>query len=341
MEQHDILYAQYCHWTRDLYYQPIEIYGDDPDATDEAIEMMANSTESWSLCDGAPPMQGHPIITFGSDAQYDSEMEFDRQIIEQNNRLAYQGLLDNCEDVGITKAELQEAQAPLSQGIGRPEQQEWERMRKYFGNVPAKTVRNTFKHTTQIGTLPPSSHLQRQFKSPNPALNLHRRNEADATDQIFAKVPAMDGGETSDHIFVGQDSKITDVYKSKDNSAEVFLGCFQDRVRERGVLTKLIADNCPMYRGWNVAKYLRDLVVSIWQCETKHQNQNPAENQYQTVKRHTDRTMDCSGAPPAAWFLCLVYICFCLNNCVDPNLGDGTKSPIMMCCLHIMISVCC
>ena len=74
----------------------------------------------------------------------------------------------------------------------------------------------------------------------------------------------MDGGETSAHIFVGQDTKITDVYKAKDNSGEQFLGAFQDRVRERGFPTKLIADNCPMYRGWNVAIYLRDLVVSMW-----------------------------------------------------------------------------
>ena len=28
----------------------------------------------------------------------------------------------------------------------------------------------------------------------------------------------------------------------------------------------------------------------MWQYETKYQNQNPAENRYQTVKRHTDRT---------------------------------------------------
>ena len=59
---------------------------------------------------------------------------------------------------------------------------DWERKRKSFGNVPADIVQRTFKHTTQIGTLPPSSHLQRQFKSPNPALNLHCRNEANATD---------------------------------------------------------------------------------------------------------------------------------------------------------------
>ena len=71
-------------------------------------------------------------------------------------------------------------------------------------------------------------------------------------DQIFAKAPAIDGGETGGHIFVGQDSKMTDVYKSKDNSEADFLGAFQDCVHERGVPTKLIADNAPMYRDWNI-----------------------------------------------------------------------------------------
>ena len=74
----------------------------------------------------------------------------------------------------------------------------------------------------------------------------------------------MDDGKTNAHIFVGQDSKITDVYKSKDNSDAKFLGAFQDRVCEREVPTKLIADIAPMYRSWNVAKYPRDLDVSMW-----------------------------------------------------------------------------
>ena len=190
-------------------------------------------------------------------------MEFDRQVIERNCRLTYEGLLNNCEDVGITEAKVQAAQATLKQATRKPDRTDWKRMRKYPGNVPAETVRNKFKHTTQIETLPPVSHLQRQFKSPNPALNLHRRDKADVKDQIFAKVPAMDGRETSAHIFVGQDLKITNVYKSKDNIAEVFLGCFQDWLHEQGVPTKLVADNCPMYRAWRVARYLRDLVVSI------------------------------------------------------------------------------
>ena len=71
---------------------------------------------------------------------------------------------------------------------------DWEKMRKFLGNVPLDIVQRTFKHTTQIGTLPPSSNLQRPLKSLNPALNLYYRNEVDAIDQIFVNVPTIDGG---------------------------------------------------------------------------------------------------------------------------------------------------
>ena len=64
IEYDGILETQYCHY-KDIYYEPCEIYGDDPEATDEAIEMMANSTRSWSLCDGTPPLQDHPILNLG------------------------------------------------------------------------------------------------------------------------------------------------------------------------------------------------------------------------------------------------------------------------------------
>ena len=74
----------------------------------------------------------------------------------------------------------------------------------------------------------------------------------------------MDGGETSAHIFVGHDLKIEDIYKAKDNSAKEFLGTFQDRICHRGVPKNLITDNAPMYRGWKITKYLRDLVIRSW-----------------------------------------------------------------------------
>jgi hypothetical protein len=40
--------------------------------------------------------------------------------------------------------------------------------------------------------------------------------------------------------------------------------------------------------------------------------------------------MDCSGCPPYIWFRALPYVIFCLNHCVDPNLADGTKSPLQV-----------
>ena len=148
---------------------------------------MFHSSELWFLCDNAPSFQDNPMLCLRS------EIKYDQCVIETNQRLAYQGVSNNCKDVGITKTELQEAQAPLNPSIRRPEMEGWERKRKYFGKVPAGIVQRTFKHTTRIGTLPPSTHLQRQFKPPDPALNLHRRNKADTTDQIFAKVSAIDG----------------------------------------------------------------------------------------------------------------------------------------------------
>jgi hypothetical protein len=64
--------------------------------------------------------------------------------------------------------------------------------------------------------LPPSTYLHMMFKSPNPSANLKRRDEADATDQIFLDTPAINGGEKSAHLFVGKKSKLTDAFKSKD-----------------------------------------------------------------------------------------------------------------------------
>ena len=49
-----------------------------------------------------------------------SELEYDQHVIKTNQRLAYQGVLDNYKDVEITKAELQEVQAPLNPSIDGP-----------------------------------------------------------------------------------------------------------------------------------------------------------------------------------------------------------------------------
>ena len=67
--------------------------------------------------------------------------------------------------------------------------------------------------------LPPSTHLQKCFKSPNPGANLIHCCKADAIGFIFCDTHAIDGGETMAHIFVGFISHLTDIFKAKTRSA--------------------------------------------------------------------------------------------------------------------------
>ena len=78
--------------------------------------------------------------------------------------------------------------------------------------------------------MPPSTHLQKRFKLPNPGANLFHRCEPNVTNMIYSNTPAIDGGETQAHIFVGLISRITNVFKVKSGSAECFLGALQDCV---------------------------------------------------------------------------------------------------------------
>jgi hypothetical protein len=47
---------------------------------------------------------------------------------------------------------------------------------------------------------------------------------------------------------------------------------------------------------------------------TQLNGDNPAEWRYQTVKRLCNTILDQTGAPAYCWLLCLMYVCFVLNN---------------------------
>ena len=128
----------------EFYYKSCNLYGD----TCESTTLLAHSTDVWTLCDIPPDI---PPDLKDSIA--------DVQLLEDNQRLAYQGMLDRCSDFNVFETDIEEAQVPLKPSIQPPASDDWERERKYFAYIPAKVVRNTFKHSTQLGVLPPSSHL--------------------------------------------------------------------------------------------------------------------------------------------------------------------------------------
>ena len=320
-----------------LFYDTLEVL-DDPDKT---LDIIKDCTQYWTLCSEAKSLQSDKcFVDTVSDTDYLNDLSIPRVteheywndwlLDDTSRRIIAQGAIDDCLEYNINANDIAAVMNPLQPRMTTPSDMDYESKRKYFAHLPASVVKATFKHTTQNMKLPPSTYLHKMFKSPNPSANLKRRDEADATDQIFSDTPAINGGEKSAHLFVGKKSKLTDAYKSKDSSSAEFLKCLQDRVRFRGCPTGLEADNAPMYRGWKNSVYHRDVILPLWQCESKYQHQNYAENRWQTVKRYTNRVMDRSGCPPYIWFLALSYVIFCLNHCVDPNLADGKKSPLQV-----------
>jgi hypothetical protein len=84
-----------------------------------------------------------------------------------------------------------------------------------FAWLPTVIIKKTFDVTTQYARMPLNTILRKCFMSPNPVVNVCRRDEPMATDTIQSDVPAIDGGEKYAQIFVGMKSLVTDVHGMK------------------------------------------------------------------------------------------------------------------------------
>jgi hypothetical protein len=93
-----------------------------------------------------------------------------------------------------------------------------------------------------------------------------------------------------------------------------FPGVLTDVIITRGAPTKLISDSAHVETSKEVRGILRTYSISSWQSEPPQQHQNPAERRYQTVKRLCNTILDQTGTSAYCWLLCLMYVCFVLNN---------------------------
>ena len=192
-------------------------------------------------------------------------------------------------------------------------------LRPFFGWLSPKLIQKTFENTTQYARIPCGTMLKRTFKSPNPALNVTRRNEAVACDIVYADTPAIHDGSTSAVIFVGVDTQVTDVYGIKTDKQ--FVNTLEDNIIQRGAPNKLISDRAQVIISNKIVDILRTLCIGSWQSEPHQQQQNPAERRYQTLKTTANRVMDRTGAPPNTWLLCLQYVCYLLNHSYNITTG--------------------
>ena len=172
-----------------------------------------------------------------------------------------------------------------------------------------------------------SSHLQRHYKSPFPALNVNRRQEDLATDTVYADTADIEHGHTAAQFFVGTTSLVSDVFGVKTDKQ--FLQTLQDVVRKRGAPHRLISDSASAETSQTVKDYLRWLIIDDWQSEPYRQNQNHAERRYQDVKRTANRILDRTGAPDSLWLLALRYASFVYNHTAVQSLKWRTPIEIL------------
>jgi hypothetical protein len=71
----------------------------------------------------------------------------------------------------------------------KPGKVEYEKSQPKLGCAPIGVIQQTFDDTTQFVNIPMSSLLRETFQSsPNPAVNIPRRNKLVTTDTIFSDV---------------------------------------------------------------------------------------------------------------------------------------------------------
>jgi hypothetical protein len=110
-----------------------------------------------------------------------------------------------------------------------------------FGWMSPDIIKKTFQHISQYARLSTGTTLKTAFKSPNPEINVTRRNEVFACDIAYSDVPAIDYVSIAAVIFVVTETQVTDIHGIK--SDRQFLNTLEDCITRRGAPYKLISNN--------------------------------------------------------------------------------------------------
>ena len=191
----------------------------------------------------------------------------------------------------------------------------------------ADTIKETFKHTTQLGASVTTFTMKRHLKSRNHALNVPRRHEAVATDTVYSDTPVVDSGVKMAQLFVGKESLVSNIYPMR--SGQQFVNTLEDNIHRRSAMDKLISDSAKNEISHKVKDILRAYNINDWQSEPYHQNQNPGEWWYGTIKAWTNTIMNRTGAPAHCWLLTLHYVCYILNHISTTSLGGQVPLQVL------------
>ena len=215
--------------------------------------------------------------------------------------------------------------APAKMTRGRLRKKE--EYRRFFPGINEENFSRTFDATTQYGTKGAKAGitLQNQILSPNPVLNIPRRQENVSTDTIYSSTPAIFNGATAAQLFTGRTSKYQTI-RDIGNSDGDFEKVLMDEIRSLGAMTTLLSDRAKAEISERVKSILRMLVIKDKQSEPHQQRQNFQERTWQNTKSMINNLLNISGAPPELWLEAGRYVCYLRNHIALKSLGWRTPS---------------
>ena len=144
---------------------------------------------------------------------------------------------------------------------------------------------------------------------------------------MYSDTPAVDSGVKQAQLFVGKEPLVSDIYPMR--SGKQFINTLEDNIRRRGAMDKLISDSAKNEISHKVQDILRAYNISDWQSEPHHQNQNPAECRYRTIKAWTNTIMNRTGAPAYCWLHTLHYVCYIIKHISTGSLGGQVPLQVL------------
>ena len=231
---------------------------------------------------------------------------FEKERIKEPTDLAKDGSMISVNWCRISTEGIRE-EIDVGATIVKPIKVDYKNLSKYFLNSNENVIEHTFKATTQFarsGWI--TGGIRNTYRTPFPAMNVMRRNEPVATDQVYSDVASYDGGYEAAQFFVGVHTKVCDVFGLR--SDQDFVNTLNDVIRKRCAMDQLVSDRAQVEVSERVKSVLIHLCIRIWQSGPHYQHQNAAERTYQDVKRNTNSVLNVTGAPPETWFYCLEYV---------------------------------
>ena len=184
--------------------------------------------------------KGEPDWAIDSNERFQFDPNFHEFGDDVNRSLSIFDILDDTPQISQTHHLLVNKHAFHQTPI------DYDKLRPYFGWVYSDIVKQTIDQTTQWGVALDSF----------PALNVPRRHESVATDNIFSDTPAVDSGVKEAQVFVVvRDSLVADVYLMK--SGKQFVNTLEENIRRKGAMDKLFNDSAKTEISKKVMDILR------------------------------------------------------------------------------------